>query len=393
MIKSGPGAFYAVGVSLLSVVLAVPANAATLTVPGDHATIQEAVDAAGNGDVIQVKGKHSGAILIDGKGDLTIRGSRGAKLDFGETANPLQLVDSGVVVIEGLSVRGGTATTLLVMTSAGFRVENCKFSKSTSSIAVGVRGTPNAIVRGCTFKKAVLPISYGSLVIGDSTGAVIENNKIIKATAGGVAAQTNGAIVRNNTFVKCLGTSIDISTFASADRSSMNTVSGNTVKKPALIGIRVFGSDHTIENNKVTGANLAAIFVVGDGHTTRGNTVKKTTQEGMVFDGDGHLVENNSVTKAGDDAIAARGTNSTYRNNNIKAPKDDGLEVPITGTGNTFEGNTILKAKSNGVELQGSNNTFTNNKATKSKEQDLFLDGATGSTFNGNTFPKNNAGL
>ena len=69
----------------LIAVLALPAAAETLTVPQQFETIQAAIDAAEDGDVIEIrKGKYAEVPAIDGKGDLTFRAVGKVTLDLGD---------------------------------------------------------------------------------------------------------------------------------------------------------------------------------------------------------------------------------------------------------------------------------------------------------------------
>ena len=98
----------------LMVILAVvstPAVAANLFVPGDHATIQEAVDAAAPGDVINVgPGSFAGAVIFQ---TVTIIGSPGTIIDEG---NPVLF---GGTDAFDILFSGANGTTIRDMTFTG----------------------------------------------------------------------------------------------------------------------------------------------------------------------------------------------------------------------------------------------------------------------------------
>ena len=94
------------------------ATAADLNVPADYPTIQAAVDAAGNGDRIQIgAGVYTGQVLISDK-RLTLAGSAGTVLRaapgmsqpylaFGTRRVPLLGILRSDVVVSGLTLEGG----------------------------------------------------------------------------------------------------------------------------------------------------------------------------------------------------------------------------------------------------------------------------------------------
>ena len=98
---------------VLSVLLlALPAMAATLNVgPGEtYATIQDAVDVASDGDVINVQpGTYSGGITVDKA--VSIRGVKGSDVTFVDpltSENGFQVIASDVT-ISGFTISGATA--------------------------------------------------------------------------------------------------------------------------------------------------------------------------------------------------------------------------------------------------------------------------------------------
>lgn len=75
-------------------------------VPKDFATIQEAVDAASSGDIIQVaRGVYSGPVLIDGKSGLRLFG-RNSVLQGSQADVGIMVVNSDRIRIQGFIVDG-----------------------------------------------------------------------------------------------------------------------------------------------------------------------------------------------------------------------------------------------------------------------------------------------
>lgn len=97
---------------------------ATITVPGDHDTIQEAVDAAEPGDLVLISpGTYEEAVDVT-TDDLTIRGldRAGVVLDGGfERANGIRVLGANGVAVENLTTQNYTANGVFWTGVEGFR--------------------------------------------------------------------------------------------------------------------------------------------------------------------------------------------------------------------------------------------------------------------------------
>ncbi|MCB9741045.1 MAG: right-handed parallel beta-helix repeat-containing protein [Alphaproteobacteria bacterium] len=83
--------------------LIAPAAAATLTVPGDHASVQEAVAAAEDGDIIEISaGSYAGAVYVDK--ELTLIGVDGAAATVLSHDDVVLRVQNTAARVEGLTV-------------------------------------------------------------------------------------------------------------------------------------------------------------------------------------------------------------------------------------------------------------------------------------------------
>jgi hypothetical protein len=182
----------AVFFSLLSVLGASsqPVNAATLRVPADHPTIQQAISVATSGDVIVIApGTYYENLQLLGK-ELTLRGESGAATTVvdGQQAGRVIHADADCV-IEGLTIRNGVS-----QHGAGVYV---------------VAGS--ATIRDCVIEdNSALPFDAGvggGILFGlESSGCIVEDNIIRNNYAGdsgggfydtGVIAPSN---VRRNVF-------------------------------------------------------------------------------------------------------------------------------------------------------------------------------------------------
>ncbi len=107
-------------------VLDITASGTTIRVPDDHPTIQAAVDAAGEGDLILVEpGTYKEAVQVPrGKDGITIRGldRQGVILDGEFTrANGVQVVRANGVVIENMTAQNYTKNGFFWTGATGYR--------------------------------------------------------------------------------------------------------------------------------------------------------------------------------------------------------------------------------------------------------------------------------
>ena len=94
-----------------------------LHVPKDFATIQEAVDAAGSGDIIQVaRGTYAEPVVIDGKTGLRLYG-RNSVLQGSQEQTGIMIVDSDRIRIQGFIV-DGFHTGIVLDDTHGSRIHN-----------------------------------------------------------------------------------------------------------------------------------------------------------------------------------------------------------------------------------------------------------------------------
>jgi hypothetical protein len=157
----------------LGLVTAAPVLAGTtIHVPGDYATIQEAIDAAAPGDTIMVAAGEYDAFVLEGKSNISIIGAQGATVT---TAN----------LIKALPVVGNAWVLAAVYDSEDVNIEGINFD------GTGVSGKP-----------VVVGIAYV-----DSTGRIADLTvKDVIATEKGVGVAIIGYVATST--VEIAGTTI-----------------------------------------------------------------------------------------------------------------------------------------------------------------------------------------
>lgn len=307
-----------------------PLWAATLKVPGDHATIAAAVAAAATGDTIAISKNPASA---DGSYTENVTVPNTKRLNF-----------VGKVIWDGtpggtegdcLTLQGPNLGTTPILIS-GITFRNCDIGVNaddglnavdtvtvTGCKGLNVNGTL-ADLRGanCTVTKNVLVFCQGVCdIIGN--GAIVTGNKH-SIGDDGVSITGNNALVEKNTF-------------AQLEESDNISVTGNTAIirsnsfKSLDGGISVTGNDAVITGNKFANCN-----------------------DGIDLNGTDALISGNSLTNCSEGINSANGsTNTEILKNKLKTIFNDGIDVD--GNNITIQGNSItdIVDDGDGIELTG----------------------------------------
>jgi parallel beta-helix repeat protein len=180
----------------LALVATAPVLADVIDVPGDYETIQEAIDAASNGDTIVVAaGLYEENVEIDKS--LTLKGAQaGVDARTRSGAETIIEPDEGigiriltaadrVVVVDGLTVQNaehGIATPEPTM-AADITVRNVRVLNP-SEFGISPTFTLTTTVEYCYVEGAIQAINAGALVPFPATVATFRNNEIVNSQFG-----------------------------------------------------------------------------------------------------------------------------------------------------------------------------------------------------------------
>ena len=275
----------------LALVATVPVLADVIDVPGDYPTIQEAIDAASDGDTVVVAaGLYEENVEIDKS--LTLQGAQ-AGVDArtrsgGETiiepdeGTGIRIITAAddVVVIDGLTVQNaehGIATPEPTM-AADITVKNVRVLNP-SEFGISPTFTLATTVEYCYVEGAVQAINAGALVPFEPTVATFRNNEIVNSQFGftgylkdsliegnlvrdfategvGISGQFLNTEIRNNTVTGYAeGAGITFEEHYGRDLSENVNVEGNTFTGNDL-GIYVFDTQTTLTGITVNFNNI-----------------------------------------------------------------------------------------------------------------------------------------
>ena len=368
----------------LALVLVLPARAAaeTLLVPQVHATIQAAVDAAADGDTIQVKGgTYPEAVLVSGKTNLVLTGKGKVVIDPPDGQAGLTLQGCTGCTVEKIRVLGGQPFGFLLDGCTGGTLLKCR-TEASSGDGIRLDDCDGVTIFLCTVKSAGgdgISLSGGAATPTDNCS--VRENKVF--TAGEDAVVVNGVsnMVNFNLAHKPLGRGFVVD---DTTPGSLDYFVSNTIVKPALDGVVLTGSGNACSGNKVTGSGGNGVSVSGDSHNIIGNKFVKPALDG-IFCAPGSstcFVNGNTITKPGDDGIDVEGDDADMPSNDVKTPGDNGWEMQ--GTLNRIEFSTVTAAGRNGFELNGTGGHCIGSTATGSKDDGFELGaGSSGITLNG----------
>jgi nitrous oxidase accessory protein len=226
-----------------------PEDGRILTVPGEFATIQEAVHAASPGDTVQVgKGLYEGPILIDKSLTLQGEGRRDTMIRGGKAESVINIT-AGDVIVSGVTVTGGTDGILVepdlpirhitlrslavtdnsgrgihsIGTAGEHVIEDCVLSDN-GSYAVDVHQFSRGVIRKCEVFR-----NGGGLRPAWSWHILVEENQIHHNLSVGLLLDScYNSIIRKNLIYANGGPGINVLYIASRNTIRENAILGNS---------------------------------------------------------------------------------------------------------------------------------------------------------------------
>ncbi|MFI7005285.1 polysaccharide lyase 6 family protein [Streptomyces sp. NPDC050145] len=353
-------------------------NAINSAKPGDRIVVADGTYTVPSGGALTISGKHGTSsapitIVSQSRGGAVLKGERGFVLS-----------NSSFITLSGFAFRQST-TLELPADCSGIRLtrNDFQFADTGAAYWLFVRADDTKVDRNHFHNKTTTGIF---LVIDgpDSTDAMAQNVHVfrnhfsdhtftgtnggepIRLGVSGRALSSAHAVVEYNLFERCNGDPEAISVKSSDNTVRYNTVRasrggivlrhGNrsTVESNHVLdgeeGIRLYGNDHKVVNNYVSGLSGRAL-VIGSG-TTRDHHEGETETERRGNDAcDRALIAHNSLIG---NTKTLEGETRTYEPQNVVVA--DNLLVGDTGslvamgatTGFTWQSNLLWGAASNG---------------------------------------------
>jgi len=375
----------------------------TLTVPNEYSTIQQAINAASDGDTILVrKGTYNEQLTIDKQIILRSEDKTGTVIATSKSG-AIILVSHDNVEITGFTVRHDGA-------GRGYPYWGWSSGKAAIHLLnvehCNIHG--NQIVsRGCgiwlygsnqnrVLDNVVQECDYG-IALESSNANTLTRNTMANNTNGLSFMSSSNNVLRNNTMHdnshNLAISSSDLSGFVNyvdvsnviEEKPIYYWVSQSNQRVPSDAGCVVLVNCQQINVNglTLTAANQAAITLAGtQGCTVSNNNLSgssigiqifsaqydgifnnniNTTNEGIQSNGNGTIIQNNNI-KA-NTGISIGGYYQTITGNTINAKESGDYTIACSGQYNNITQNN-LQAAMRGLTITGPNNLFYSNTLT-----------------------------
>jgi parallel beta-helix repeat protein len=384
----------------------VNAETNTVVVPDDFSTIQEAVDAASEGDTVFVKrGTYNESVCIDQPISLVGEDPATTKI-VGE----YQL--NGTVVLirhNNVSVTGFTVQPSAYSFSRKgihlLHVSHCSLVDNVilnNGVGVWLYGSSENNITGNTVDGPV-ERSYGILAEYSPNNWIFDN--IVTENYYGIRLESDGNSVCGNTIVSNSKKGITI-------RSNNNIVTGNVVTNQES-GLVLAGSNNVLRDNKVSDSDLSfdlawglqwsvSDFVndVDPSNTFDGKPVvywvnqqdKKVTEDAqaiVLVNCTNITVENLVLSNSREGIMLVATTKSTVRNNSVQS-MDDAILLFLSSN-NTITDNTVYDS-SDGVLLCSSVQNMITGNSIADGTTGIKLDSSDENIISGNVISDGNYG-
>ncbi|MHC1588734.1 MAG: NosD domain-containing protein, partial [Methermicoccaceae archaeon] len=318
------------------------AGAATIHVPDDYTTIQQAVSNASAGDVIVVRdGTYIGGVDVSKQLTITSENGSDACIVDGNGSKRVFLLEADGVRLEGFTVKNASSD----------------FGSGISVYSNGTYLTGNHIMGN----------DYGIHLYG-SYNSYIMSNQISNNGLGVYIGSSHNTTIMDNNITSSRDDGIYLA------YSSNNTIASNHLTNNSWFGICLSSShDNRVMNNTLVNDGLS----VEDSYQ---NAVANNTVNGkplVYLEG-----ETDAVVRDGGQVVLVSCTNITVENLNISSV-DAGIELASTNASHLVN-NTISGGHYSICLKNSEHNWLTNNYLTNSSRYSIYFDSSSGNWLTGN---------
>lgn len=303
---------------------------ATIVVPDDYPTIQEAVDAARSLDIILVKNGVYHEQVTVAQNRIRLIGEAQTVLDGeGGLESGLIVPDTFEVEIRSFTVRNYTGSGVAVtgdsheITLAGLCVLNCYDGLRLE------RGTANCLIAGCGV------VGNGSVGIAAfASNLRIEDCRVLYNGSSAVVAYCDLATIRRNTVCNNFGNGINCQVTGSA------VITGNTLRENRVTALVAYG-DSVVRDNEVSHNYGSGIGTAHGTSVVAGNRSCGNTKPGITVNV-GACVTGNEVRYNGGFGLYVASAENVVADNTVLGNKV--YDIVINQSGNRARGNVCGKS-------------------------------------------------
>lgn len=336
----------------------VKAESATLGVPDDYLTIQQAIDAADSGDTIIVsEGFYS-------EGQI-------------EVYKPLTLIAEGEVIVDGEWVdapwEAGEAVFLVTsdnVTIRGFTVAN---SWNVGILLYDIEN--DRLVNNCRIEQNKIKYHWFGIFVIGFENVVRENsfshNMLFDVLLGGWRADQSGFnLVDENTMSSTIGIIVH-------GNSNHNTIKKNSVLKQAGIILHDGTHSNTILRNVVTVVGTGIEIAGSNNNSIKTNVISSKNGVGIHLhtSSERNAIIGNTISGSSQAGIRLVEVSLNIVKKNIIRENQDGIYLESSDH-NALETNIVIRNARYGIAVttESDHNTIYKNKVLRNSEFDLYWD-------------------
>jgi parallel beta-helix repeat protein len=295
----------------------------TWRVPQDYPSISDALNAASNGDTIQVAAGSYPGFTVD-KAAIQVAG-----LESGTIVDGTITVNADRVSLTGLTVDMPTQSMAILIN--GFTVEISN-NRVYSHNALGILATLNVCTITNNFLEGTPSVSAGIEVYADS--------RVVNNTSEGYSNSVLLDGEENEVSANIFEGSISM-------RSSLNQILNNTISNGGVVLVfPSLGTNNNTITQNIVSSNSAGVFLHGNYNKITSNIIEAGSDGVNMSDSNGHDNEISYNTIGANDTgiIVSQAANSSIQGNTIRA-NNTGVSVFQAGDtailGNNLESGNI----------------------------------------------------
>jgi parallel beta-helix repeat protein len=269
----------------------VPVSAKTLLVPQGYSTIQEAINAAHKGDIIQVSaGTYNESLIINQEIKLIGENKTSTIIDCQQAGDVIR-VDVGSVTITGFTIRNGDNGIRVLGTIGSINVTDNIIKNNRYGISLlgdSITPTTDNIIVDNTFENN----SNVAVSIGFGLSNTISKNEVSESAYGMKLALTNTTTISDN----CL-TSNSYGVYL--NRCTNNSLINNIGIDNSFCAVLAYSDNIIIRNNRISRSTYAIQLYDSHSNTLLYNFVSDNPTYGiyMVYS-DNNNVTDNTVSRS-----------------------------------------------------------------------------------------------
>ncbi len=379
----------AVGITMLTLLLAGSANATNLTVcPSGcvYSSIQKAINASSSGDTIQVQ---SGTYFENVKANkmLTLRGIGNPVVDARGSGSAIMLSANGIII------EGFTATGSASYLNAGIKVisNNNTLSgnnASNNNCGIWLYYSSNNTLSGNNASNN----NYGIWLYYSSNNTLSGNN--VLNNSNGIFLDSNWNLLgsNNNTLIGNNASNNNNGFFL---RGKNNIVSGNNVSSNSNCGISLRGLNNMLSGNNASSNNNCGFDLVSSRNNMLSDNNVLNNNKGIFLSesSNNNTLRGNNASNNSKGIYLIGGDNNTLRSNNA-SNNVIGISLSYVSNNNLLSGNKVLN-NNVGIYLGPSpkshsyNNMLSGNNVSFNKYGIILESLSSSNTMTGNTINSN----